>query len=79
MNIWWLTINRAMGNSYLGLKHRKVIAQGWPRLGDLSIVARNFDSYWRNNRPGFERLIQLLAYPIYPDDAQKLKSSAQFL
>jgi len=71
MNVWRLKINRAMGNTYLGLKHRKVIAQGWPHLGNLSIIARNFDNYWRNNRAEFERLIRLLACPVYPADAEK--------
>ena len=71
MTVWWLTINRAMGNSYLGLKHRKVIAQGWPQLGDLSILASNFDSYWRDHRHDFENVIQHLARPVYPGDAAK--------
>lgn len=71
MKVWWLTINRAMKNTYLGLKYRKVIAQGWPGLGDLSILANYFSPYWQENRPDFERLIQLLACPIYPADAAK--------
>jgi hypothetical protein len=70
MNVWWMTINRAMGNSYEKLKTRKVIAQGWPHLGDLSILIQNFDSYWRNHRDEFEVLIQMLALPVYPRDAQ---------
>jgi hypothetical protein len=31
MIVWWMTINRAMGNSYLDLKYRKVIAQKDPK------------------------------------------------
>lgn len=69
MTVWWMTINRAMGNSYLDLKYRKVIAQGWPLLGDLSILTNYFDAYWLENRGDFERLMQLLAEPIYPADA----------
>ncbi len=69
MIVWWMTINRAMGNSYLDLKYRKVIAQGWPLLGDLSILVNHFGAYWLENRGGFERLMQLLAEPVYPADA----------
>jgi hypothetical protein len=58
-----------MGNSYLDLKYRKVIAQGWPLLGDLSILANNFGAYWLENRGSFERLMQLLVEPVYPADA----------
>jgi hypothetical protein len=70
MTVWWMTINRAMGNSYLDLKHRKVIAQGWPLEGDLSIITDNFSEYWLENRGEFEKLMQLLARPVYPDDAK---------
>jgi hypothetical protein len=69
MTVWWMTINRAMGNTYLDLKYRKVIAQGWPLLGDLSILVNNFGSYWLENRGNFERVMQLLAEPVYPADA----------
>jgi hypothetical protein len=71
MNIWWLTINRAKGNSYQDLKHRRVIAQGWPHLGDLSTLVANFDAYWQHQRPQFEILIRLLAAPVYPEDADE--------
>lgn len=37
MNIWWLAIDRDY-TSYQELKYRKVVAQGWPKLGDLSIL-----------------------------------------
>jgi hypothetical protein len=63
MNVWWMTIYLPSGSSYLELKHRKVIAQGWRRLGDLSCVAQSFDDYWRDNRPQFEELLKLLATP----------------
>ncbi len=49
MKVWWMTIIRAMGNSYLDLKHRKVIAQGWPYLGDLSTLVKDFDNHWLKN------------------------------
>ena len=35
MNIWWLAIS-LKHTSYAELKHRKVVAQGWPELGDLT-------------------------------------------
>jgi hypothetical protein len=63
MKVWWMTIYLPSGSSYLELKHRKVIAQGWRRLGDLSSVAQYFDDYWRNNRTQFEELLKLLATP----------------
>lgn len=35
MAVWWLAIDRTY-TSYLELKYRKVVAQGWPDLGDLA-------------------------------------------
>jgi hypothetical protein len=69
MAVWWLTIFLPPGNSYLGLKHRAVIAQGWPDLGDLTIVSRNFEAYWRHHRPDFENVIRLFAGHPYPGTA----------
>jgi hypothetical protein len=34
MNIWWLALDLKF-TSYEELKHRKVIATGWPQIGDL--------------------------------------------
>jgi hypothetical protein len=34
MTTWWLAIDR-QHTSYEELKHRKVVAQGWPDLGNL--------------------------------------------
>lgn len=34
MTTWWLAIHRE-NTSYEELKHRKVVAQGWPHLGNL--------------------------------------------
>jgi hypothetical protein len=69
MTVWWLTIYGAAGNTYSGLKERHVIAQGWPELGDLSILAKNFGNYWVNNRQQFENVIQFLAGYPYPNEA----------
>lgn len=38
-NVWWLAIN-TQTTSFEELKHRKVVAQGWPTLGDLSALRR---------------------------------------
>jgi len=37
MKTWWLAIDKRY-TSYEELKYRKVIAQGWPKLGDLSTL-----------------------------------------
>ncbi len=71
MTVWWMTINRAMGNSYADLKQRQVIAQGWPHLGDLSGVVREFFPPAKHLREGFEARIQQLARARYPEDAAK--------
>ena len=39
MNTYWLAIDTKC-TSYLELKHRKVIAQGWPDLGDLTLLSK---------------------------------------
>ncbi len=37
MAIWWLATSKKKGHcSYNELKYRKILAQGWPALGDLS-------------------------------------------
>jgi hypothetical protein len=39
MAIWWLAIDKNhQCSSYEELKHRKVIAQGWPDLGNLQTL-----------------------------------------
>lgn len=63
MRVWWMTIYLPSGCSYSELKHRKVIAQGWRRLGDLSFISQHFDDYWRDNRVQCEALLKLLATP----------------
>lgn len=37
MATWWLAIDKQY-TSYAELKHRKVIAQGWPEIDDLSTL-----------------------------------------
>jgi hypothetical protein len=62
-NVWWCAIDTKYC-SYLELKHRHVIAQGWPYLGDLSTLAHQF-SYWRRNKDDFCKIIQLLGDASY--------------
>jgi hypothetical protein len=39
MAIWWLATSKNEGHcSYNELKYRKVLAQGWPKLGDLTAL-----------------------------------------
>ena len=39
MAIWWLATSKTKGHcSYNELKDRKILAQGWPALGDLSAL-----------------------------------------
>lgn len=71
MTVWWMTINRAMGNSYADLKRRQVIAQGWPLLGDLSAVVGDFFPPGEYDREAFEARIRQLAQKPYPEDAVK--------
>jgi hypothetical protein len=41
MSVWWLAIDEAQGNaSYEELRERRVVAQGWPDLGDLQAGGR---------------------------------------
>ena len=48
MAIWWLATSKNEGHcSYNELKYRKILAQGWPLLGDLSALlpVKNEDSF----------------------------------
>jgi len=70
MTVWWMTINRAMGNTYLDLKRRRVVAQGWPHLGDLTNILSEFFPPSEEARMAFEtRIVQLSRAP-YPEDAE---------
>jgi hypothetical protein len=63
MKVWWLAIDKNGKHcSYLELKHRKVIAQGWSALGDLTSL-KTF--YFGSNKKGFKETIQLLGDTTY--------------
>ncbi|MCV6587411.1 MAG: hypothetical protein OIF57_00070 [Marinobacterium sp.] len=47
MNIWWLAIDREY-TSYEELKYRKVVAQGWPKFGDLSLLIPLVGNNYKN-------------------------------
>lgn len=60
MNVWWLAIN-AKTTSYLELKHRKVVAQGWPGTGDLTALCR----FIPNHRNYFDTAVQMFGDVAY--------------
>jgi len=71
MKVWWMTINRAMGNSYQNLKDRKVIAQGWPNLGDLSSLVTDFEKYLPDGSSEFEKRLQvIISKSRYKEEAE---------
>ncbi len=51
MNIWWVALDLKY-TSYEEVKHRKVIAQGWPQIGDLRTI------YSLASDPANERLFK---------------------
>jgi hypothetical protein len=53
-NVWWLAIN-TQTTSFEELRHRKVVAQGWPKLGDISSLCLFVPKHERE----FKRVIQL--------------------
>jgi hypothetical protein len=61
MNTWWSAIDTEH-TSYDELKHRRVIAQGWKDLGDISALTRLIPS----SREAFTQIIQLLGDNAYP-------------
>lgn len=67
-NAWWLAVDTSYC-SYAELKARKVVAQGWPRLGDLSAYARMASN--AANRDMFEAGISRLCVERYGDDDGK--------
>ncbi len=61
MNIWWLAIDRDY-TSYEELKYRKVVAQGWPKLGDLSLLLPLVTNNYKNEFLGTVNALNKLAY-----------------
>ncbi|MCI5129323.1 MAG: hypothetical protein D3907_12695 [Candidatus Electrothrix sp. AUS3] len=66
MDIWWLATSRNDGHcSYNELKYRKVLAQGWAALGDLSVLLPVKDE------GSFKKLINDLAEYVYDGKGYK--------
>jgi hypothetical protein len=74
-NVWWCSIDTKY-SSYLELKYRKVIAQGWPGLGDLSRYFSQFPD-WKKNWKGFCQVIQNLGDVYYDDWRNKTAKHRQ--
>ena len=61
MNIWWLATAKRDGYcSYNELKYRKLLAQGWPQLGDLSVLLPLI-----KNEEQFQETINNLVESVY--------------
>ncbi|MDD2864572.1 MAG: hypothetical protein PHC99_07580 [Methylococcales bacterium] len=57
MGVFWLAIDTENNcSSYLELKHRQVVAQGWKKLGDLA----SFNLFYPNHKDLFKQNIKAL-------------------
>ena len=65
MSTWWLALDRSC-TSYCEVKHRRVIAQGWPALGHLMSLL----PFVPNHRQEFVQAIQLLGDVGYGVDEE---------
>ncbi len=66
MDVWWLAIDKNQKHtSYEELKHRKVVAQGWPALGNLVTLLPLVRA---ERRDLFRRAMQALHECVYPED-----------
>jgi hypothetical protein len=61
MATWWLAIDKNY-TSYAELKHRKVVAQGWPDIGNLLTLCLLVAS---GSRPTFESVVDELERLAY--------------
>jgi hypothetical protein len=66
-NVWWCSIDKDW-SSYLELKYRKVIAQGWRELGSLSFLCDGYEDIWQNNKDDFCKILQYLGKGYYGSD-----------
>ena len=60
MKTWWSAID-VNHTSYDELKHRRVVAQGWRHLGDISTLSRFIPDGWES----FAKVVQLLGDTSY--------------
>ena len=66
MNTWWLAIDRNQGNaSYEKLKNRKVVAQGWPKLGDLRTLCTLVE---KGDRSAFTHKVRARHLLVYGEE-----------
>jgi len=62
MKTWWLAVDKNGGHSsYTEFKHRKIVAQGWSKLGNLDLLKKCLP----NNKREFFKIIQLLGDVAY--------------
>ena len=66
MSTWWLALDRTC-TSYCEVKHRRVVAQGWPALGNLVSLL----PFVPNHRQEFVQAIQLLGDVGYGRDTER--------
>ena len=68
MNTWWLATSKDY-TSYLELKYRKVVAQGWSELGDLRTLCPLASD--PGNRNLFQQVVQTLEGIRYQSNVPK--------
>lgn len=68
MAVWWLALD-TNHTSYMEMKHRKLIAQGWSALGNLSTL---YPLVQNNNYGLFEQVIQELARQAYGTNSNEV-------
>jgi len=69
MKTWWLALDRKY-TSFEEIKHRRVVAQGWPLLGDLRTLAPLASE--TANEGLFKSVIHQLATRAYPGDERAI-------
>jgi len=72
METWWLALDRDY-TSYLEVKHRKIVAQGWSSLGDLSTLCPLVQN--NGNWNLFEQVTQELARLAYGVNSGQINRS----
>jgi len=66
MEVWWLATSKNDGHcSYNELKYRKVLAQGWPEIGDISAFESILDKSAGANDVKFIELINQMVEFVY--------------
>lgn len=76
MDVWWLALDTEY-TSYLELKRRRVIAQGWPQVGDLSALVPLAGT--PANSPEFDGKFRQLAASTYGPGARDFFRSTKMM